>query len=80
MSETDIADSIGYTYRQSGLNSGREFTILPRNSDKIVFSTVTRITFMHTIFANISAANFRNSSFTVQSFRESERTYSSRLN
>ena len=37
MSEMDIADSIGYTYRQSGLNSGREFTILPRNSDKIVF-------------------------------------------
>ena len=36
--------------------------------------------FTHTIFANISTANFRNLSFTGQSLGKSERTYSSRLN
>ena len=58
-----------------------EFTILQRKPVTIDFLQLDYIqVFTHTIFANVSAANFRNSSFTGQRFGESERTYSSRLN
>ena len=59
-----------------------ELTIFQRNPDKIVFySCMSHIqAFTRTIFADISAANFRNPSFTGQSVGESERTYGSRLN
>ena len=61
-----------------------EFTILQRNPD-IVFLQLHELmnhiqVFTRTIFANISAAIFINSSFTGQIFEESERTDSSRLN
>ena len=44
-----------------------EFTILQRKPVTIDFLQLDHIqVFTHTIFANVSAANFRNSSFTVQ--------------